>query len=609
MSRTVCHAAVAVSSLLFSLAPLAARAAWAPNGSPVATLTGEQIWPRVASDDRGGAFAVWAQQAAVHAQHLLTNGDFAPGWSAAGMVVPPNPSPLTHARIDPITPVSDGDGGMYVVSAASGPCSAHCYGEPVEIFIQRLTASGAIASGWPAQGVQVEQAPLHPGVSERAKVISAGRKGLMVAWVSVDLLNGVPVNRRLCAQAVGSDGSLRWGESGIEIVSGDGLQLIPAIVSDGEGGILTFWGDQGTAGEVRLLGQHVSSRGRLLWPQGGLQISSGRMTTFVGPLAVSDGERGAIVEWQGGEEGHLDLLAARVTSEARRPWAHDVVLCTAAGDRTGVQIAPTADGGAIVAWLDLRNGKDRHVYAQRIMHGGRISWSPSAAPACMETGERGPLALASDGRNGAFIAWGDTRPQGRLYGTRLTRRGDPAPGWAVDGTLVSGWPDGSSHAESRVEGPWITPTRVGHAIVSWDAWQQVPTAGFPDFIEQSFAMLLTPDGPAASQTGAQRPLAPAEPASAPVSSAAARLFALRGVRPNPAPSGAIVSFTLSDELPATLELFDIGGRRLWSRGVGELGRGEHEVRLRDGVRSPPGLYLVRLSQGERIATTRVAIVD
>ena len=60
-----------------------------------------------------------------------------------------------------------------------------------------------------------------------------------------------------------------------------------------------------------------------------------------------------------------------------------------------------------------------------------------------------------------------------------------------------------------------------------------------------------------------------------------------------------MAFALPEARAATLELFDVAGRRVWSRDVGSLGAGEHVVPLRDGPRSAPGLYLVRLRQGDK----------
>jgi hypothetical protein len=85
-------------------------------------------------------------------------------------------------------------------------------------------------------------------------------------------------------------------------------------------------------------------------------------------------------------------------------------------------------------------------------------------------------------------------------------------------------------------------------------------------------------------------------------------FALSGVRPNPAPSGALnVAFSLADGAPARLELFDTAGRLVHSREVGSLGPGSHVMNLAGGRALAPGIYLVRLASGARAAAHRVAV--
>lgn len=69
---------------------------------------------------------------------------------------------------------------------------------------------------------------------------------------------------------------------------------------------------------------------------------------------------------------------------------------------------------------------------------------------------------------------------------------------------------------------------------------------------------------------------------------------------------ARVTLALPSSSPASLELFDLAGRRIWSRDVGPLGAGTHSVRVAHGV--PAGVYLARLMQGERRATARLVIV-
>jgi len=69
-------------------------------------------------------------------------------------------------------------------------------------------------------------------------------------------------------------------------------------------------------------------------------------------------------------------------------------------------------------------------------------------------------------------------------------------------------------------------------------------------------------------------------------------------------------FTLTVELPtgepASLVLYDLAGRRVWSRSVGQLGPGTHELTA-DGAGFPSALYFVRLTQGKAACEARVAM--
>jgi hypothetical protein len=86
-------------------------------------------------------------------------------------------------------------------------------------------------------------------------------------------------------------------------------------------------------------------------------------------------------------------------------------------------------------------------------------------------------------------------------------------------------------------------------------------------------------------------------------------FALRGLTPNPARAGAgLIGFSLPDASPAQLELLDVSGRRVSSREVGSLGRGEHVVRAGDGTPLAPGLYLVRLTRDGRSLTAKAVTI-
>lgn len=83
---------------------------------------------------------------------------------------------------------------------------------------------------------------------------------------------------------------------------------------------------------------------------------------------------------------------------------------------------------------------------------------------------------------------------------------------------------------------------------------------------------------------------------------------LHGLRPNPSGARGSVAFSLPDGHPARVELFDVRGRRLMDRQVGPLGAGTHVLPLEMGARFPPGIYLIRLTRGNRTLTAHGVMV-
>ncbi len=85
----------------------------------------------------------------------------------------------------------------------------------------------------------------------------------------------------------------------------------------------------------------------------------------------------------------------------------------------------------------------------------------------------------------------------------------------------------------------------------------------------------------------------------------ASVLELGGVFPNPSAGEMMVQFTLPDAEPATLELLDLAGRRLWMQDVGRRGGGPHAIQVRPARAVAPGLYLLRLTRGTASFTRKV----
>ena len=79
-------------------------------------------------------------------------------------------------------------------------------------------------------------------------------------------------------------------------------------------------------------------------------------------------------------------------------------------------------------------------------------------------------------------------------------------------------------------------------------------------------------------------------------------------RPNPTSADIIVTFDLPTSAPATIQLLDLSGRRVFSRDVGSFGPGRPTLNLGTGLDLRSGIYFVRLAQSGQEATTRISVV-
>jgi hypothetical protein len=87
-------------------------------------------------------------------------------------------------------------------------------------------------------------------------------------------------------------------------------------------------------------------------------------------------------------------------------------------------------------------------------------------------------------------------------------------------------------------------------------------------------------------------------------------FALEGVRPNPSRGElTTVSFVLASEAPASLEVLDVSGRRVFVRDLAGMGPGRHALDLAASRQWVPGLYLVRLTQASRSEIARMVVIE
>jgi len=400
---------------------------WPADGLRLCTASGTQNNPQVASDGAGGAFAVWQDlrkggaDSDIYVQRVLWNGTIAPGWPAEGIALCDTSSAQSRPQI-----VADGQGGAIVVwedlrsnldtdiyaqrvaadgtrrwtrngvavcAAAAGQTNPVCVTDGAagvlaawedtrasamvsDIYVQRLTSAGAVAPGWPGNGLVVSlSSGLRLAYSPSLASDAAG--GAFVAWEDYRSLNG-----DIYASRVTSDGSLAPGwaanPNGTVVCDATGDQVAPRIIPDGAGGMIGVWEDYRGGSATDLYAQRMDEAGGLVagWPVAGAAVCTAAGDQAA-PRLVSDGAGGTIVTWYDYRNGVLtDIYGQRLASDGAvaSGWATDgLVLCSAAGDQQAPAIVPGAAGGALVAWHDRRSGTDYDIYAQYVTNPGTVA--------------------------------------------------------------------------------------------------------------------------------------------------------------------------------------------------------------------------------------------
>ena len=158
---------------------------------------------------------------------------------------------------------------------------------------------------------------------------------------------------------------------------------------------------------------------------------------------TSDGSGGAIIAWVDGRNGStFNIFAQRIDASGAVRWTTDgVPVSQQVVSTAGVSPCITSDtlGGAIIAWNDHRNGTDFDIYAQRLNSDGVRQWisgsdSDGVAISVALSDQTIPV-IAPDGFGGAIIAWQDGRGGPSIYAQRVSASG--AVQWTTDGVQVS----------------------------------------------------------------------------------------------------------------------------------------------------------------------------
>lgn len=329
-----------------------------------------------------------------------------------------------------------------------------------------LGIANPASAGWGSQPVGTPLCNAY-GDQHLPVSVSDGSGGVFVVWV--DLRAG---GFDLYAQRVDASGTALWTPNGVAVCTAPGLQDLPRVIADGAGGLIVAWEDLRGA-DFDIYAQRFTGNGVRQWAVDGVKLcgASGEQAS---PSIVADANGGAIVAWTDLRGAAADVYSQRVNAAGVAQWAvNGVAICTAAFDQDATSLVSDGAGGAIAVWSDLRSGTQHDVYARRITAAGAPLWASNGVALCTAVDEQLSPAVCSDGAGGAIVTWFDHRGAFfDIYAQRVTGAG--AAQWAANGVPVC-------TASNDQQNPAIIPDGAGGAFI---AWEDARTSGIDDLYAQ-----------------------------------------------------------------------------------------------------------------------------
>lgn len=390
---------------------------WQAGGGPVSAAVRSQVVPKIINDGHGGVIIVWedtrnlyvsAQD--IYAQRIDGSGNIR--WALNGVPVCTEWGTQWNARI-----ASDGAGGAIIA------WQDWRY-DPNDIFAQRIDSMGTPL--WGPGGVPICLAPYGVGDID---MVPDGSGGAIMVWE--DYRFGF--YSLIFGQRVNALGVVQWQVNGKAICPVAGSQYGARVFYDGSYRIYVTWTDKRST-NPGTYAQCLTLSGGTVWTANGvLVIPNGKL-----PRIVSDGAGGAIISAAngGGNPSGNELLLQKINSSGILAWPSPTQASAATMNWSNHTIVSDGNGGAIVAWQDLRDNPTNigmDIYAQHVSNSGLALWGAGGFPVSTAAGASYTPEIVPGINGGAIIAWEDDRNGAQnmdIYGQNLDKfgyTGFPAP--------------------------------------------------------------------------------------------------------------------------------------------------------------------------------------
>ena len=264
------------------------------------------------SDGSNGAIIAWQNKKGLYVQHIDSSGQAL--WQKGGSLITDTKAMIDSYLLTPtdFNMVSDGSGGA-IIAWASEPANTNSTANfaPLTIYVQRISSDGKLL--WDKSAIST---------GDNWEILSDGSGGVIIAWDNFKPYYKALHDDYLYLQKIAHDGTRLWGNTGVTLVTSSPFRPLTEqeianhvpgmynrslptytgtqdIITDGDGGVIVIWEEEGEQNTNQVFAQRVDSQGNPVWTQSTL-VGNG---TYQYNSLHTDGSGGAFLALQAKNQG------------------------------------------------------------------------------------------------------------------------------------------------------------------------------------------------------------------------------------------------------------------------------------------------------------------
>ncbi len=380
------------------------EAQWADGGIAVSTHP-QDSWVTdfdLAADDAGNAIVAFNDirdggDWDVYVYKIAPDGQFL--WGADGISV----SPANNSNFEAAPKIQVTSNGNVVVAwftEESGQA----------IRMQMISPGGEKL--WGTDGIMLD----HATNKITDPILAAAANDSILVLYKNSSGNFPALTTRLHVQKIAPDGSLAWGDEGVQVYSFGQIPgfTIPSMIGDGNGGAWMMWEHRPSLSTFEVQVGHVAANGSLLIPLNGVTVSTDQSKLHLSPsIGRIETTNYAYVFWvqENYDQNQWGLAVQKLDADGSRLFGDSGKILRSLGSKPlGF---PQIAGGVAHLFLSFFEASsstayDAAVYALGLNTKGNPIWSEGVISVAAN-GNKDDLLMVVNSNNQALVAWRDER--------------------------------------------------------------------------------------------------------------------------------------------------------------------------------------------------------